>query len=219
MTLRPKLVTKMIDKIASWKFAEEYARESDAISAARRRANELGVEAVTAATGQQLAFLATALGAKSIVEVGTGAGVSGLWLLSASKNSVLTTIDSEPEFQNAARESFKSAGIPASRMRVISGKATEVLANMAESAYDLVFLDIDPISLDTVVAKALGLLRPGGVLVIAHALWRDRVPNPTLRDDETSSLRAIGRNFLELEDYVSTMSLVGDGLLLVAKRS
>lgn len=219
MTLRPKLVCKMIDKIASWKFAEEYSRESDAIAAARKRALELGVEAVTQATGQQLAFLATAVGAKSIVEVGTGAGVSGLWLLSASKNSVLTTIDSEPEFQNAARESFKSAGIPATRMRVISGKATEVLANMAESAYDLVFLDIDPINLDTVVAKALGLLRPGGVLAIAHALWRDRVPNPTLRDDETSSLRAIARNFLEVEDYVSTISLVGDGLLLIAKRS
>lgn len=219
MTARPKLVATMIDKIASWKFAEEYSRESDVITAARRRANELGVEAVTPATGQQLAFLATALGAKSIVEVGTGAGISGLWLLSASKNSVLTTIDSEPEFQNAARENFKAAGIPASRMRVISGKATEVLSNMAESAYDLVFLDIDPVNLDTVVQKALALLRPGGVLVIAHALWRDRVPNPTLRDDETSSLRSVSRNFLELEDYVSTISLVGDGLLLVAKRS
>jgi predicted O-methyltransferase YrrM len=208
----------MIDKIASWKFAEEYARESDAIVAARRRANELGVEAITPATGQQLAFLATALGAKSIVEVGTGAGVSGLWLLSGSKNSVLTTIDSEPEFQNAARESFKAAGIPATRMRVISGKASEVLANMAESAYDLVFVDIDPINIETTVAKALGLIRPGGVLAIAHSLWRDRVPNPTLRDDETSSLRAVMRNFLELEDYVSTVSMVGDGLLLVAKR-
>jgi predicted O-methyltransferase YrrM len=209
----------MIDKIASWKFAEEYARESDAIVAARRRANELGVEAITPATGQQLAFLATALGAKSIVEVGTGAGVSGLWLLSGSKNSVLTTIDSEPEFQNAARESFKAAGIPATRMRVISGKASEVLANMAESAYDLVFVDIDPINIETTVAKALGLIRPGGVLAIAHSLWRDRVPNPTLRDDETSSLRAVMRNFLELEDYVSTVSMVGDGLLLVAKKA
>jgi predicted O-methyltransferase YrrM len=177
------------------------------------------VEAITPATGQQLAFLATALGAKSIVEVGTGAGVSGLWLLSGSKNSVLTTIDSEPEFQNAARESFKAAGIPATRMRVISGKASEVLANMAESAYDLVFVDIDPINIETTVAKALGLIRPGGVLAIAHSLWRDRVPNPTLRDDETSSLRAVMRNFLELEDYVSTVSMVGDGLLLVAKRA
>jgi predicted O-methyltransferase YrrM len=104
-------------------------------------------------------------------------------------------------------------------MRVISGKASEVLANMAESAYDLVFVDIDPINIETTVAKALGLIRPGGVLAIAHSLWRDRVPNPTLRDDETSSLRAVMRNFLELEDYVSTVSMVGDGLLLVAKRA
>lgn len=208
----------MIDKIASWKHAEEYHREPDSIQAARRRANELGVEAITPATGAQLSLLTVALGAKNIVEVGTGAGVSGLWLLAGSKLSVLTTIDSEPEFQNAARESFKAANISASRTRVISGKATEVISNMAESAYDLVFLDIDPIELDGLVGKAMALLRPGGIMAIAHALWRDRVPNPALRDDETSNLRAIMRSYLEMDDYVVSLSTVGDGLLLIAKR-
>ncbi|MEY5146400.1 MAG: hypothetical protein RL224_714 [Actinomycetota bacterium] len=208
----------MIDKITSWKFSEDFANEPAEIRAARRSANELGVESITEATGNQLAVLAGITKAKSIVEVGTGAGVSGLWLLSASSDSVLTTIDSEPEYQLAARENFKRAEIAPSRIRVISGKAQSVLANMAEAGYDLVFLDLNPVDLDQVLPLAVGLTRPGGALVLAHALWRDRVPNPTLRDEETSAIRSAMQKLADSEDFAVSISLVGDGLLIAHKR-
>lgn len=208
----------MIDKITSWKFAEDFATEPAQIRAARRSANELGVESITEATGNQLAVLAGITKAKSIVEVGTGAGVSGLWLLSASSDSVLTTIDSEPEYQLAARENFKRAEIAPARIRVISGKAQSVLANMAEAAYDLVFLDLNPVDLDQVLPLAISLTRPGGALVLAHALWRDRVPNPTLRDEETSAIRSAMQKLADSEEFMVSISLVGDGLLFANKR-
>jgi predicted O-methyltransferase YrrM len=208
----------MIDKITSWKFAEDFASEPAEIRAARRSASELGVESVTEATGNQLAVIAGLSKAKSIVEVGTGAGVSGLWLLSASNDSVLTTIDSEPEYQLVARENFKKAEVAPSRIRVISGKAASVLANMAEAAYDLVFLDLSPVDLDEVLPLAVGLTKPGGALVIAHALWRDRVPNPTLRDEETSAIRSAMQSLADSEDFIVSVSLVGDGLLIANKR-
>ena len=124
----PKLERKMIDKIASWKFAEDFASEPAHIQDARKTAEELGVESITPATGNQLALLAAVARARSIAEVGTGAGVSALWLLSASEDSVVTTIDEEPEYQNVARENFKKAQIPPARIRVISGRANAVLA-------------------------------------------------------------------------------------------
>jgi predicted O-methyltransferase YrrM len=207
----------MIDKIASWKFAEDYVNEPKAIQAARRTAEELGVEALTPAAGNQLALFAAMSKAKSIVEVGTGAGVSGLWLLSAASDSVLTTIDDEPEYQNVARENFKLAGIAANRIRVISGKGQSVMGNMAESAYDLVFVDVDPSSLEQLLAPAAALAKPGGAIIISHALWRDRVPNPALRDDETDALRQAIRNFGDGDGFISSISMVGDGLLLVVK--
>jgi predicted O-methyltransferase YrrM len=139
-------------------------------------------------------------------------------LLSASNDSVLTTIDSEPEYQLAARENFKQADVPSSRIRVISGRAASVLANMAEAAYDLVFLDLNPVDLDEVLPLAVGLTKPGGALVIAHALWRDRVPNPTLRDEETSSIRTAIQAIADSEDFIVSISLVGDGLLIANKR-
>lgn len=207
----------MIDKIASWKYAEDYVTEPEVIQAARKSAEELGVEALTPAAGNQLALLAALSKAKSIVEVGTGAGVSGLWLLSASSDSVLTTIDDEPEYQNVAKENFKKAGIAPNRVRVIAGKGQAVMGNMAESAYDLVFIDVDPESLEQLLNHAVSLAKPGGAIVISHALWRDRVPNPALRDDETAAFRQAIRNFGDGDGFISSLSMVGDGLLLVVK--
>ena len=207
----------MIDKISSWKFAEEYANEPAHIAQARHHAEQLGVESVTAATGNQLALIAAMSKAKNIVEAGTGAGVSSLWLLSAAKDSVLTTIDDEPEYQNVARKNFAASEIPAGRIRVITGKAKAVMGNMADGGYDLVFLDIEPIDLEELLPTAVSLLRPNGTLVIAHALWRDRVPNPALRDDETVALRSALRNFADSEGFIASMSMIGDGLLMVVK--
>jgi predicted O-methyltransferase YrrM len=208
----------MVDKISSWKFTEDFVNESSAIIEARARAEELGIECITPSVGSHLALLASASGAKAIVEAGTGAGVSALWLLSASEDSILATIDTQSEFQLAAKLAFKDAGISANRTRIISGKATEVMSNMADAAYDLVFLDADKQELESQLSQASRLLRPGGVVVISHALWRDRVPDPAMRDEATSSYRDILRFFKDQDDFISALSPVGDGLLMASKR-
>jgi predicted O-methyltransferase YrrM len=208
----------MVDKISSWKYAEDFVTESAAIVEARARAEEPGIECITPSTGSHLALLASALGAKAIVEAGTGAGVSALWLLSASEDSILATIDSQAEFQVAAKLAFKDAKIAPTRTRVISGRVIEVMSNMADAAYDLVFLDADREDLEAQLMQASRLLRPGGVVVIAHALWRDRVPDPAMRDDATVAYRDILRFFSGQEDFISALSPVGDGLLMASKR-
>lgn len=207
----------MIDKISSWKYAEELSPEPEQIRRARQRAHELGVECITPATGAQLAMIASAMGAKRIVEAGPGAGVSGLWLLSASNESVLTTVNHEAEYQEAARESFQAAQISGSRTRVIIGRASEVLGNMADGSYDMVVLDLDPIEVQSLLPTASSLLRPGGVMAIPHALWGDRVPNPILRDEETNAMRAVAKVLSESEDFITSLSITGDGLLLASK--
>ncbi|MDG2496633.1 MAG: class I SAM-dependent methyltransferase [Aquiluna sp.] len=208
----------MIDKISSWKYAESFNTEPAHIANARKSAEELGVESVTAATGAGLAAIAGLLSAKNIVEAGTGAGVSALWLLSASETSTLTTIDDEPEYQNQARKNFTDSQIPASRARVIAGKAAAVMANMTEAAYDMVFLDVDPLSLEALIPHAASLVKPSGAIVIAHALFRDRVPNPALRDDETSAMRDAVSGFEDSEEFASSISMLGDGLLIAVRR-
>lgn len=208
----------MVDKINSWKYVEEFNDESAAIRKARIRADELGVECITPSTGANLALVVSALGAKAVVEVGTGTGVSGLWILSANDNVVLATIDTEPEHQAAARIAFADASIAPNRTRVIAGRGDEVMSNMADAAYDLVFLDGDQDTLAAQSREAIRLIRPGGVIAIAHALWRDRVPDPAMRDDVTVTVREVLNFFAKHEDFVVSLSPIGDGLLLASKR-
>jgi predicted O-methyltransferase YrrM len=209
----------MADKISSWKFTEDFAKESEVIQRARIRAEEMGIECVTASVGTHLAFLASTLRAKAIVEVGTGTGVSALHLLLGSPSAVLATIDSEQEHQTAAKLAFTEAGIASNRTRVIVGKAVDVMSNMADAAYDLVFLDADRETLEEQLHEASRLLRPGGVVAIAHALWRDRVPDPAMRDEATSIYRDVLRFFENNDNFITSLLASGDGLLLASKRA
>jgi predicted O-methyltransferase YrrM len=207
----------MVDKISSWKFSEDFIAEPQVVRDARGRAEEFGVECITPAVGAHLALIASAIGAKAIVEAGTGTGVSGLWLLSAAPNAVLATIDSESEYQAAAKFAFAEAGIPSNRTRVISGRAADVMSNMADAAYDMVFLDADRETLEEQLHEASRLVRPGGVIAIAHALWRDRVPDPAMRDEATAIYRDVLRFFDNNADFVTALSPAGDGLLMASK--
>lgn len=89
---------------ANARFLRESIVEPDAITRARAHAVELGAMPISAAVGSQIAVLAAATSARSIVEIGTGAGVSGLWLLRGAPQAVLTSIDNEPEHLAAARQ-------------------------------------------------------------------------------------------------------------------
>ena len=73
-------------------------------------------------------------------------------------------------------------------------------------------------TLEEQLHEASRLVRPGGVIAIAHALWRDRVPDPAMRDDATAIYRDVLRFFDNSDDFISVLSPVGDGLLLASKR-
>src|SRR3954464_1104008 len=87
--------------------AEGSISEDAILAAVRERAGDIGAGGVTPAVGAMLSLLAKLSGGKAVAEVGTGAGVSGLWLLSGmSVDGVLTTIDIEPEYVRLAKQAF-----------------------------------------------------------------------------------------------------------------
>ena len=98
------------DHTLAWAYVEDaFAEEDDVIAQARYEAGEYGIASLSAATCAFLRQLARIAGAKSAVEVGTGTGVSGMYLLSVPGLS-LTSIDVESEAQHCAREFFAAAG-------------------------------------------------------------------------------------------------------------
>lgn len=203
---------------ASLSYAESFVGEDEVVRTARDRARELGCVPIGAAGGAALRVLAAATGARSVVEVGTGAGVSGLYLLGGmATDGILTTIDVEGENQRAAKQAYVEAGIAPSRYRLINGSATEVLPRLRDGVYDLVLVDADKTSYGVYYEQALRLLRPGGVVAFDNALWHDRVADPVQRDPETTVLRDLGKAVRDDERFVSALLAVGDGLLVAAK--
>ena len=145
--------------------------------------------------------------------------MGSVWLLRGMRpDGVLTTIDVEPEHHRAARETYAEAGIASNRVRLISGRALEVLPRLTDGAYDLVFCDADKKEYAGYLEQALRLLRPGGVVAFDNALWHDRVADPTQRDEDTVSIRELGKAVREDERLVSAMLASGDGLLVAVKR-
>jgi len=205
-------------KPASWAYAEEFVSEDDVLTAARSRAAEVGVVPIGTGGGAALRFLAAVTEARAVVEIGTGTGVSGLWLLRGMRSDgVLTTVDTEAEHQRLAKQTFTEAGIPSQRARLINGAALDVLPRLTDGHYDLVFCDGDKLEYGDYLAEAVRLLKPGGIVAFDNALWHDRVADPAQRDAETVSIRELGRTVRESESLLPLLIPMGDGLLAAKK--
>lgn len=206
-------------KPASWAYAEDFTHEPVHIQAARREGEHLGATPVTPAAGATLRMLAATTSARTVVEIGTGAGCSGLWLLDGMPHDgVLTTIDISMEHQRAARQAYQRAGHAPQRTRIISGSALTVLPRLADHAYDLVLVDGEKDEYPAYVEQALRIVRPGGVVVLDNMLWHDRVADPAVRDETTMTLRSLAKRLRDDDELMTTLMPVGDGLLVAVKR-
>lgn len=203
---------------ASLAYVEQYQSEDDHLRLAREHAETVGVVPVLPGARAALTFLAGAADARSIAEIGTGTGVSGLALLRGMlPDGVLTSVDLEAENQRLAREVFQAAGIPATRFRLITGSALDVLPRLRDGGYDLVFCDGDKVEYGEYLDEALRLTRAGGFVVFDNALWHDRVADPSQRDAETVAIRELVERVRADEDLSSLLLPLGDGLLVLQK--
>lgn len=201
-------------------YVQSFVTEDAAVTAARERGLELGCTPIRPDGGAALRFLASALAARAVVEVGTGAGSSGLWLLGGmAPDGVLTSIDVEPEHQRAARQAFASAGFPSARYRLIMGQALDVLPRLTDRGYDLVFVDAAKPEYPRYLEAGVRLLRTGGVIAFNSALWSGRVTDPACRDPSSLALREVGAMVRDDETLVPLMLPLGDGLLLALRTS
>jgi predicted O-methyltransferase YrrM len=198
-------------------FSESYVREDIFMQQARNNAEELGTLEPTPAVGGLLRFIVESLKARSIVEIGTGSGVSGLWLFAgASPETVLTSIDTEREHAASARTVLEESGITSQRFRLITGAIMEVVGKLADSNYDLIVIR-PAADLMELIHESYRMLRPGGILFIDHALSGGKVADPTQRDFDSISRRDGIRSVKEDSRWSSTVLPLGSGVLLATK--
>ena len=164
--------------------------EDAALAAARDRGNNASLDQPSATLGAFLRVLCSAMEAEAVVQVGADSGVSGLCILDGmSAGGVLTSIESVPVRDRAARDTFRQAAA-GTRVRSITGDPHEVVARLTDGAYDLVLIGSDINDRATYLDHARRLLREGGTAVFLGVFGPDdAVLDQSRRDAETLAAR------------------------------
>ncbi len=202
-------------------YADRYAVETPEMTAARERAFHLhGSLPVEPTVGATLAMLASTTDARSVVSVGSGGGLAGLWLMKGMRpDGVLTALDGDPEQLRAARKAFADAGVAAGRARLIFGTPGEVLPRLSQSAYDMVCCAGPPREYSAHLPQLLDLIRVDGLLTCHGLLDGGRIADRTARDHQSVAWREIARTIREDENLLSAVLPIGSGLLVATKRA
>jgi predicted O-methyltransferase YrrM len=144
---------------------------------------------VSPSQGRLLHLLARSHGARRILELGTLAGYSTIWLARAlPAGGRLVTLERDPAHAAVARGNLERARL-ADRVELHVGPALETLPQLAGEPFDLAFLDADKASTDLYLDRVLELLRPGGLIVADNVVRGGAVADPGSGDPSTEGIR------------------------------
>ncbi len=186
---------------------ENFADEPAPLTAAREVATELGATAISAGVGNLLRTLVRATSASHLIDVGTGVGISAGWLsLGLTDSGTITSIDLEAEYQQTAKELLQDLNLTAPRLRLLAGRANQVLPKLTDSGYDFIFVDINQFDAPALLADAARLLTAGGLLVVNGALGSNENAATELVSLISSS-----------EEFAAALVPLGQGLVVATK--
>ena len=183
----------------NWSATDNYLAElligdDPALSAAldANAAAELPPIDVAAVQGKFLHLLARIRGARRVLEIGTLGGYSTIWLARAvGESGRVITLEYEPRHAEVARANLDSAGV-GDRVEIRVGPALESLPGLAdEGPFDLVFVDADKENNSNYVRAALGLSRPGTVIVVDNVVRAGAIAEPGNDDERVRASREV----------------------------
>jgi len=152
-------------------------QEDEALAAATRSLKETGMPAISVSPnqGKFLQILALLCNAKNILELGTLAGYSTIWMARAlPTDGKLITLEADPKHAAVAQKNIERAGL-AAQVQIKTGKALDILPQLhAEGAgpFDMIFIDADKPPYAEYFEWAIRLSRPG-TLIVADNVIRD----------------------------------------------
>ena len=173
-------------------------------------------------SGRMLAMLAATR--RRVVEVGTAIGYSTLWMgLALPPEGTIVTIDPDRSRTDRAREFWRNAGLPDSRITVVNEKALEAFAGSSPALagpFDLVFIDALKDEYLAYLAALMDRLGPGAVVVADNVLWSGRTSGarPSRPGDGSDALREFCARVSADPAFETTILPIGDGLLVAALR-
>ena len=182
-----------------WNTVDQYfdglfAPPDAVLEAALAATAEAGLPAINVSPtqGKLLHILAKTHNARKILEIGTLAGYSTIWLARAlPSDGKLVTLEIDPKHAAVARANIARAGLD-SQVDVIVGKAIESLPQLDSNGagpFDLVFIDADKVSTPDYLAWAMRLTKPGSLIIIDNVVRSGQVANPASTDPNVQGVQ------------------------------
>ena len=182
--------------------------------------------AVSAPQGKLLALLATILGAKRILEIGTLGGYSTIWMARAlPPDGKLISLEVDPRHAEVAQENIAGAGLDkVAEVRV--GAALDALPELQKEGvgpFDLSFVDADKVNIPAYFDWCVKLSRPGAVIVVDNVVRNGALVDSASGDPAVQGVRALHEMIAgDVRVSATTIQTVGskgyDGFTLAVVR-
>ncbi|MGC3946913.1 MAG: O-methyltransferase [Chryseolinea sp.] len=200
-------------------------KEDNALKATAHSVDENGIPpiAVSANQGKFLHVLALAVGAKKILEVGTLAGYSTIWMARAlPKDGKLITLEYDPKHASVARKNIANAGL-SDRVEVRVGKAIESLPQLHNEnlgPFDMIFIDADKPPYKEYYEWAIKLSHPGTLIIADNVIREGKVLDPNSEDDMVQGARRFNQAMADNPATIGTIiqnvgAKVHDGMAIM----
>lgn len=201
------------------RYVEELFAVEDAILArVRTRHAEAGLPNIHISPdeGKLLHVLLRAVAARSVLEIGSLGGYSGIWLARAlPPDGRLTTIEKDLRHAALARGAYAEAGLTG-MVRVLEGDARQVLRTLTPG-FDAVFVDADKEPLPEYFEESVRLLRSGGLLLCDNAFFHGAVVDESDRSAAAEGVRTFNRLAATDPRVVSAVAPIRDGVVIGVK--
>lgn len=166
--------------------------QDDALRETLRSSDAAGLPAINVSPpqGKLLHLLARLMDARRVLEIGTLAGYSTIWLARAlPAGGRVITLEMEPKHAEVARANFARAGLE-DVIELKLGKALDTLPKL-EGPFDLFFIDADKASIPQYFEWSLRLSRPGSLIVVDNVVRGGEVANAASTDESVRGVRRL----------------------------
>ncbi len=169
--------------------------------------------------GRFMEMFAAAMGATTIVEVGTFTGMSALWLARGlAPGGRLICFDLVDTYVETATEAWEAAGV-ADRIEMRVGPAAEGLAELPDEPHiDLAFVDANKTGYRTYLDLLLPRMNERGVILVDNVLWSGAVLDESDESADTVALRDFNDHVALRADCDAVILTIGDGLTMIRPR-
>jgi predicted O-methyltransferase YrrM len=168
--------------------------------------------------GKTLELLVKMLNPKTILEIGTYTGYSGICLARGlGKNGKLITLDINDELEKMVRGFFEKSGL-SSKIDYRLGNALDIIPKI-EGNFDMVFIDADKANYIKYYELVVERVNPGGIILADNVLWSGKILVEEGKKIDKDTQVILDYNLMVQNDprVENVLLPIRDGLMLARK--